>query len=89
MTPKRREDDGADTHEGSGILRAALAEVQERMERDGYQNAVTAIVTKDGAGLGYACRSPERGGWELDATLRANWSQGKVRDVRAEIAWRW
>lgn len=59
------------------------------MERDGHQNAVTAIVTKDGAGLGYARRSPERGGWELDATLRANWSQGRVKDARAEIAWRW
>lgn len=69
------------------ILRAALDAVAERIAREGHQNAVTAIVTKDGAGLGYARRSPD--GWEMDATLRANWSQGKVRDARAEIVWRW
>lgn len=69
------------------ILRSALDEVKRRATEGGKTNAVAAVVNAAGVGIGYARMSPA--GWELDATLRASWQAGKVRDVRAEIAWMW
>lgn len=70
------------------ILRSALDAVKRQAHEAGRQNAVAAVVTKDGAGLGYA-RLSEDGRWALDVSLRAQWEAGKVRDVRAELAWSW
>lgn len=69
------------------ILRSALDEVKRRAHESGKQNAVAAVVNAAGIGIGFARMSPE--GWQLDATLRASWQAGGVRDVRAEIAWMW
>lgn len=69
------------------ILRAALDEVKRRATAGAKQHAVAAVVTAEGVGIGYARLSPS--GWEFDASLRAQWAAGGVKDVRAEIAWLW
>lgn len=70
------------------ILRSALDAVKAQSIASGRRNAVAAVVTKDGAGLGYARLSPD-GRWDLSASLRASWAAGEARDVRAELAWSW
>lgn len=69
------------------ILRAALDEVKRRATGGGKLNAVASVITAEGVGIGYARLSPS--GWEFDASLRAQWAAGGVKDVRAEIAWVW
>lgn len=73
--------------ETGALLRAGLDDVKRRAREAGKANAVAAVFTRDGIGVGYARMSP--GGWELDASLRAKFEGGQLRDVRAELGWMW
>lgn len=73
--------------EGGALLRSALDAVKAEARTAGKLNAVAAVFTTGGVGVGYARLSPE--GWSLDASLRASFREGKLRDVRAEVGWLW
>lgn len=69
------------------ILRTGLDAVKAQARAEGKANAVAAVVTKDGLGIGYARMGAC--GWELDVNLRAAFQAGRVRDVRVDVGWMW
>lgn len=74
--------------EQGALLRAGFDAVKQRAREAGKAHAVAAVFsTTDGAGMGYARMSP--GGWELDATLRAKFGAGGLREVRVDVGWIW